>query len=309
MRVEVVLNSAAGSADDDERAQLSIIEAAFTDAGAQVGVRSVEPDRLSATLHAIWGSDERPDAMVIAGGDGTINTAAQAAAGTDLVIGVLPLGTFNHFAKDLGMPTDLTGAVAALVTGSVRLVDVGDVNGRVFVNNSAIGVYPDMVAIRDRLRERRGWGKVRAAPVAAARVLRFLPVHRLDLIGETYDRRKLRTPVVFVGNGVFANTGGGIYQRDDLTAGRLGVTIARAQTRFQLVSAIVRTLLLGSQSARGVDVVELEELTIRTSARRLRVALDGETEWLNSPLHYRIRPGALKVMAPSNREAPQPRSP
>lgn len=97
------------------------------------------------------------------------------------VVGVLPLGTFDHFAKDLGIPTDLTEAAASLVSGEERQVDIGEVNGRVFVNNSAPGVHPAMVAVRDRIRDQRGWGKIRAVPVAAVRVLRAFPVHRFDL--------------------------------------------------------------------------------------------------------------------------------
>ena len=153
-RYVVLVNDGAGSvADDDRDGEVAAIEAAFAGTGVEVDVRMEAPGDLPAVLARIWAAPDRPDAIVVAGGDGTVNAAAGAAAGTDLLLGVLPMGTFNHFAKDLGLPTDLPGAAAALAQGDERQVDVGEVNGRVFVNNSALGVYPEMVAVRDRLRE------------------------------------------------------------------------------------------------------------------------------------------------------------
>src|SRR6185503_16647759 len=99
------------------------------------------------------------DAVVIGGGDGTVSAAADRAVRHGKPIGVLPLGTLNHFARDLGMPPDLRDAVRAIATGVVREVDVGEVNGRVFVNNSSIGVYPTVVRDRDEQRLRFGRGK------------------------------------------------------------------------------------------------------------------------------------------------------
>lgn len=299
MRFEVLVNGGAGSVDgDDEGAQLAAIEAAFAAAGAEATASVVEPARLRAVLRERWGAEDRPDALVVAGGDGTVSCAAGEAAGTDLVLGVLPLGTFNHFAKDLGLPTDLEGAAAALVSGEVRAIDVAEVNGRVFVNNSALGVYPAMVAIRDRIREHKGWGKVRAVPVAAYRVLRDLPLHRLDLVGPGYRRHHVRTPFVFVGNGVFDNGSFGVHERADLADGVLGVSVARVVSRWGLVAMVARTLVSGADRARDLDVAEVPDLEVRARARRMRVALDGEVAWLDLPLRYRCRPGSLQVLAP-----------
>src|SRR5690606_11439746 len=115
----------------------------------------LRPEQIVETVGSLWAAETRPDAVIVAGGDGTVNCVAGAVVGTDVVIGVLPGGTFNHFAKDIGMPDDMVGAVRALADAEPRLVDVGEVNGRVFVNNSVLGVYPEMVAIRDKLRSRR----------------------------------------------------------------------------------------------------------------------------------------------------------
>jgi len=308
MRFQVLVNGGAGSVDEtDEGGQVAAIEAAFEAAGAEATVEVVAPDRIQATMRRIWDGEDRPDAIVIAGGDGTVNCAAGEAAGTDLVVGVLPLGTFNHFAKDLGLPTDLAGAAAALTAGEVRAVDVAEVNGRVFVNNSALGVYPEMVAIRDQIRDERGWGKVRAVPVAAYRTLRDFPLHRLDISGPGYDRHRVRTPFVFVGNGLFDNEAGGLVVRESLDDGELGISVARVVSRWGLIRMAARALVAGTSSARDLDTAQLAEVTITTRAKRLRVALDGEVAWLGLPLRYRCRPGALQVLAPSPQPEPEVR--
>lgn len=300
MRFHVLVNGGAGSADESQEAgQVADIEAAFVAAGAEAVVSTVEPADLSNEVCRIWEADDRPDAVVVAGGDGTVNCAAEVAVATDVVLGVLPLGSFNHFAKDLGLPIDLEGAAAALAAGEVRQVDVAEVNGRFFVNNSALGVYPAMVEIRDRMGDERGWGKVRAVPVAAYRVLRDLPSHRLDLSGPgEYRRLRVRTPLVFVGNGVYANPGGGIAARDNLADGVLGVAVARAVSRWGLVGTIVRALVAGAENTRDLDSIELSELTVTSRSRRIQVARDGEVDWVDLPLHYRSRPEALRVLAP-----------
>lgn len=301
-RFHVLVNGGAGSVGAGAEAdqQRAAIAAAFEAAGAEATVEAVDPEDLPDAVASIWSAPDRPEAVVVAGGDGTVNCAAGAAVGTDIVLGVLPLGTFDHFAKDLGMPTDLAGAAAAIVGGHERAVDVGEVNGRVFVNNSALGVYPEMVAVRDAIRERRGWGKVRAVPVAAARVLRAFPTHRLDLRGDDgYRRARVRTPFVFVGNGTYDDGGAALGGRGSLDDGRLGVYVARVVSRWGLVRTVLRAVVSGTEAARDLDRVELRELEVGGRSRRIRVALDGEVVWLDAPLRYRTRPGALRVVAPA----------
>ncbi|HRW39684.1 MAG TPA: diacylglycerol kinase family protein [Aquihabitans sp.] len=297
MRFVALVNGAAGSVSDDVVSQ---IEDALAAAGAEVAVRTVEPADLAGAVRAAW-RDHRPTAVLVAGGDGTVSSAAAAAAGTEVVLGVLPLGTFNHFARDLGMSVDLGIAARELVEGAVRAVDVGEVNGRVFVNNSVLGLYPDLVSVRDELRERRGWGKVRAVPVAAARILRRFTVHRLDLDGPGVHRAKVRTPLVFVGNGRFDTGGLGLPDRrgSALGDGVLDVVVARDVSRWGLVRTAARALF-GREGGPGGDLdrAEVTELSVGSRARQVRVALDGEVVDLATPLRYRVRPGELRVLAP-----------
>lgn len=299
MRFDVLVNGGAGSVDaDDEAAEVRAIAEAFDAAGARADVRVVDPAQLTEEVRRSWAAADRPTAVLVAGGDGTVSGAAGAAVGTEIVVGVVPLGTFNHFAKDLGTSAELVVAAQQLVAGQVRLVDCAEVNGRAFVNNSVLGLYPDLVAVRDRIRARRGWGKVRAVPAAAIDVVRRFPMHRLDLAGPGYSRHRVRTPLVFVGNGVFANPRGGPPTRADLADGQLGVAVAHVLSRWGLVRAVVRALLRGTDAVDDLDTVALDELTVRANVRHLRVALDGEVCWMEAPLRYRVRPGALHVWAP-----------
>ncbi len=307
-RLVVFVNAEAGSVDDaDTDGSVHRIGDAFTKASGDVDVHveAVDPARLQERIVATWSSESRPDAVVVAGGDGTVNNAAQAAAGSDIVIGVLPLGTFDHFAGDLGVPGDLEAAASALADGEIRRVDVGEVNGRVFVNNSLVGLYPRLVAIRDEVMDDRGWGKVRAVPVAAARVLGSFPTHRLDLSGpDGFGPTRLATPMLFVGNGVYESAPGRPPTRTRLDAGVLGVEVARAESRRRLFRAAVHTLIRGASGATDVERASLQTFEVDSRAARLQVAIDGEIDWFVPPLRYRTRPGALLVLAPRRPASP-----
>lgn len=297
--VVVVLNEAAGPGSTGP-GQRDLIEESFDAHGVGTNIVRLHPRDMAETIGSFWAADPRPDAVIVAGGDGTVSCAANAVAGTDVVLGVLPTGTFNHFAKDLGTPMGLTSAVDALIDAEVHHLDVGEVNGRVFVNNSVLGVYPEMVAVRDKLRSRRGWGKIRAVPVAAFSVLRSFPIHRVDLTAPGgVIRRRLRTPLVFVGNGIFDSEGRGMPQRESLSGGKLGVGIALSTDRSGLFRAALRSLRKGQPDDTDVDTIELSEVTVTSRAQKLKVAIDGEIMKMTSPLHYRSRPSALRVLVPA----------
>ena len=144
----VLLNDAAGGARDDT---LRVI-AAFRRAGIEAEVRTVKPSELTTTARDLIAAGTL--LVVAAGGDGTVNAVASAVIGSQAVLGVLPVGTLDHFARDLGLPADLDLAVQVLASGQIRGVDVGEVNGRVFVNNCSIGLYPSLVVRRERQRQR-----------------------------------------------------------------------------------------------------------------------------------------------------------
>jgi len=298
-RVVVLVNESAGpGSDPGDGPAPEDLEAAFDDVGVSAQATRVSPARFSSYIGALWSGADSPDAVVVVGGDGTVSAAAEAVAGTDVVLGVLPGGTFNHFARDIGMPTDMHDAVGALAKAQVASLDVAEVNGHVFINNSVLGVYPAMVKGREALQDEHGWSKLQAVPVASARVLRSYPVHRLDITTSDQSiKRHVRTPFVFVGNGIYGNGDGGPPSRHSLSGATLGLTVAEATSRLGLIGTFARALVGGARKAPAVSTAAVREVTIDAGGR-LKVALDGEVVQLTPPLRYRIRPGALKVLVP-----------
>ena len=296
MFVRVVANAGSGSgSDDDQDQRRTAIEQAFEAVGADCRIDFVEGEQLEQAISDA--AEAAPDAVVIAGGDGSLGTAAKVLADAGVPLGVLPSGTFNHFAKDLSIPLDLEEAAALIAQGEIRKIDIAEVNGRCFVNNSSLGLYPMMVALRDRIAAERGWGKVRTVPMACWRVLRRFPARRMTISAAGYEQT-LRTPFVFVGNNGYDIGPGGIGRRESITGGELSVYVSRATSRLRLVLLALATLVRGARTKGDLDGHSAPEITINAGTHRLRVAIDGEVVTMRAPLHYRVRPGGLSVIVP-----------
>jgi YegS/Rv2252/BmrU family lipid kinase len=235
--------------------------------------------------------------IVAGGGDGTISCVAGAVAGTRTKLGVLPLGTLNHFARDLGIPVDLDEAAKLIASGRTRRVDVAEVNGRVFINNSAIGVYPLMVSDRDEQQEKLGRRKRLAMAIAAARTLLRFSSRRLELTAN--DRRaQIDTPLLFVGNNDYRLELPGSGTRESLDSGELCVMVLRRKSRLGFLFAVARSLAGRERPADIAKLDDVRQLRVDSKHSRLTISLDGETAEMETPLRYRIRPGALEVIAP-----------
>jgi len=246
---------------------------------------------------------EGADIIVAGGGDGTINAVASELVGTGIVLGVLPMGTLNHFAKDLGIPMELDRALQAIVAGRRLAVDVAEINGRCFLNNSSIGIYPDLVKYREAQQRRFGkskWAAFFWACVNAVRRYPFLDV-QLKSDGETLTRH---TPFVFIGNNEYTIDGFDLGERKTLSAGTLSLYVSQRTGRVGLLGFAVRALFGRLRQARDFDAVLSEEVVIRTRHKRMRVSTDGEVAIMETPLSYRIRAGALTVMVPVATECP-----
>jgi diacylglycerol kinase family enzyme len=243
------------------------------------------------------------ETLVAGGGDGTINAAASVLVDHDIPLGVIPLGTLNHFAKDLGIPLELDEAAKAVLQGVVCRVDVGEVNGRVFLNNSSLGVYPAIVRLRDRY-QAGGWGKWIAALWAGLAVLRRNPFMAVRIVaeGETIVRR---TPLVFVGNNEYHMSGLHAGSRDSLMGGHLAVYVFKADRRSSLLQLGWQVLLKGTE-VEELDLLTVEAATVETKRPAVPVALDGEVVSLKSPMAYRVRPASLRVLVPEEASACYP---
>ena len=241
--------------------------------------------------------------LIVGGGDGSISAAAGALAGTGTALGLLPLGTLNHLARDLAIPPELGAAAAVIAAGHRRRIDMAEVNGRWFVNNAAIGLYPLMVLDREAQQHRLGRSKRLAMLVAAVRTLIRFRHHRLALTVNDAERATVDTPLLFVGNNDYALELPGAGTRAALDDGKLCVLVLRKKGRAGLIAATLRVL---AGRVRNDDMIRLDDVTrLRVGSRRshLTLAIDGETEQLQPPLDFRIRPGVLTVVAPPNEPA------
>ena len=177
---------------------------------------------------------------------------------------------------------------------------MAEVNGQVFVNNAVLGVYPYMVADRERRRERHGLSKWPAMALAFLRMLWRFPRRRLTLVIDG-DRRPVRTPALLVGVNAYDPQGFAV-RRPALDRGELFVVLARHRGPLSFIWFAFRSAFLGLDGARDFEVHELHELEVTARASRLPVATDGELRRLRPPLRFRIRPGELLVLAPAGRE-------
>lgn len=299
-RIFVILNAGSGGGHDDALARH--IHGLFESAGqpAEVGLARGGAQITAKIADAIARGAE---VIVAGGGDGTISTVAAALAGGDIALGILPLGTLNHFAKDLGLPLTLDAAVRQIAAGRRTQVDVGEVNGRVFVNNSGLGLYPDIVHDRDRQRRRMGRGKWLALLWASVTALRRYPFLSVSLSVEGRAHRR-RTPFVFVGNNAYRMEGFALGEREDLTGGRLSLYTAQRPGRLRLMQLALRALLGQLKQARDFDALLATEFVIESHHRHLRVATDGEITVMKPPLRYRSRPAALTVIGAATPDRP-----
>lgn len=290
----VCVNRSSGSAARSDK-EADEIRAAFDAAGLAARVELLPGGEIAE--RAKMAVDEGAELLVVGGGDGSISGAAGVLAGSKTRLGILPLGTLNHFARDLGIPPDLTEAAKLIASGKARNIDVAEVNGRVFVNNSAIGLYPLMVLDRELQQKRLGRSKRLAMLVASARTLVRFNHYRLTLTVND-EQARIDTPLLFVGNNDYRIDLGAPGHRESLEDGRLSVFVMRKKTRRGLIAASVRALF---NRARPDDMVSLEDVQrLQVGSRRshLVISVDGEVESVNAPLDYRVRKGALRVIAP-----------
>ena len=292
--IVVLLNRGGGAVSADPEIG-DKVATALKDAGISAKVELVGGGDCAVRCKAI--AERGDELLVVGGGDGTVSAAASALVGTETMLGILPLGTLNHFARDLGIPTKLEDAIQLIADRPDRKVDVAEMNDRIFINNSAIGLYPLMVLDRDLQRKRLGRSKRLAMVVASLRTLARFGHQRLTL---TVNEEKARvdTPLLFVGNNDYRIDIGAPGQRDSIDDGRLSVFVMRKKTRGGFVAASIRALF---NRTRPDDMVQLEGVTrLRVSSGKssLAVSLDGEVVRAEPPLDYKLRRKALRVIAP-----------
>lgn len=287
-KVTIVLNTTSGSADTPRRR----IEEAFARANAGVEIVEVTGPGIRAAAERA----PRGNALVAAGGDGTVSAVGSAAADAGRPFGVVPLGTLNHFARDAGIPAEIDEAAKVIAAGRTRPLDTGAVNGRRFLNNLSLGFYVQLVREREiqQRRGRRKWAAF-AGGLAYAWVRYRTMTVRLEVDGVALVRR---TPFVFIGNGEYEAEGLDVGKRRSMTGGRLSIYVAPECGRFDLLALSLRALAGRLTPDVKLEAFTASSVTIETASARVTAALDGELVVLQPPLTCVSQPGVLQTLLP-----------
>ncbi len=291
--VEILINAGSGSKNKEEETRL--ISDVFKSNGIKAHFLLARngPELLKLAERSARGKTET---IIAGGGDGTVSTVAAAILGTSKRLGVLPLGTLNHFAKDMHIPLDIESATRNIISGQSVTVDVGSVNKRIFVNNSSLGLYPNVVHNREK-QQRLGLGKWPAFLWATLRALVRYPLLsvRFNVDGtETISR----TPFVFIGNNEYKMDLFNIGSRESLKRGQLSLYIAPLTGRAGLVGLGLKAFIGRLSDGKNFKALLAQELWVEPSQKSIRVAIDGEVSVMETPLHYLIHPKALHVIVP-----------
>lgn len=302
----IVLNLGSGKHDKDE--VRAAIEGELVAAGRRYRFVPVAPGQIvQACQEAGRLAREQGGVMVAVGGDGTINCAAQAALANDCPLGLVAQGTFNLFARQLGLPLEAVEATRRLVEAQPEAVQVGTVNQRVFLVNASVGLYPKLLADREEVKQKLG----RRRWIAMLSGLKSLFEWRLQLaLDAEVDGvlTRLRTPSLFVCNNRLQLDRLGIEEAvlDEVGNGRLAAIMARSLGYGTKLRLMVRAALGKLGDSHEIDCFTLRTLTVSTrNARRLKVATDGEVQFMDLPLRFAVAPRPLRVMLP----APEQRLP
>jgi diacylglycerol kinase family enzyme len=263
--------------------------------GVAAQVRAFDPETLAADVRELLA--DQPDALIVAAGDGTVRAVAERLLDTDVPLGILPAGTMNVLARDLGVPNDLDGAVEALLTAPVERIDVATVNDLPFLCSSTLAMMPHLGRLRERARGRRGLGRWRLVG-RGVRLVRRYPRMRLTIVVDEQEYRG-RTRAVVVSVNPLAAGPSPMPGRERLDAGRLAVYVTRDRTNRDLV-AVATKLFHGSwQQDRRIRKYEGKTVQVEsTDLALMSVMSDGEIAQLSMPLRYEIKPRALAVLAP-----------
>ena len=293
--IEVIINAGGGSFVENETEQLLIDQ--FAANGLRANIRLARSgDQISEFANAAVGGDAT--VIIAGGGDGTISSVAGIVSTSGKTFGVLPLGTFNNFSKDLNIPQDIAGAVRVIAEGHTAVIDLAEVNGRIFINNSSIGLYPRIVRKREQQQQRLGRSKWSAAIWAALRMFRVSPFLKVEILvnGRLFLRK---TPFVFVGNNEYEMDLFNIGRRRALDKGKLSVYFIHRGGRLGAFVLLFRTITGTIKQWRDFEQVLTESVMIQTRRKRLDVAFDGEVSLVDTPLRYRILPQALRLIVPA----------
>jgi len=304
----VVFNLGSGQARSQAEAVRTTMRQGCASAGRELHLLEVQqPQTLPATAREAVALAHKLGAMVVAaGGDGTINTVAQATLGSGCAFGVLPQGTFNYFSRAHGIPADAEQALQIILAGHTRPVQVGRVGDRIFLVNASLGLYPQLLKEREAWKRQFGRSRVVAFGAGLVTMLRGHRSLRLTVQAEGAERQ-LRTPTLFVGNNALQLAQLGLADASSAGQGQLAIIALRPVGRIRLLGLLLRGAYGRLGDADELIQVSTAQLTVgigrqlaALGGRRIKVATDGEVAKMALPLTFKIAPQALNLLCPAD---------
>lgn len=294
-RLCAILNLGSGRKDDDDFA--ASLRDALEPRCAEFELRKTArgSDIVQMARQAV---EDGFDVVVAAGGDGTQSAVAGVLAGSDTIMGVIPGGTFNYFARDLGVGEELEDALQTICDARVAEVDVGEVGDLVFLNNVSLGAYPHILKTRESIYRR--WGRSRIAAYWSVLVALRRLRKPMSLVAQVDgEQRRFSTALVFIARSAYQLESFGLEGAEAIRDGQFAVLIAKARQPLPLLRSAFRLALGFSAQDSDFDLILTDELTIDMPKKRQLVAHDGEKTAMTAPLHLRVRHDALRVLLPA----------
>lgn len=291
--IVVNVKSGRGSRHDP----VAAITTALKNAGLEADIRVTRKGNQISGV-AEKARDDGFDIVVAAGGDGTISAVAACLLGSGQVMGVIPMGTFNYFARSLGISQDVEAAVELLATGTARTIPAATFNGNLFLNNASLGAYPAILRNRETIYAR--WGRSRAA--AYWSVLTTLAGLRrpLDLtVRANGAERQFRTPLVFAINNAYQLEQIGLEGASHIAEGKMALFVSARQGRWQMLKGALALALGTARKHDDYELIAADRIEIDSPRKSLGVARDGERARVHLPLRLEVHQDALRVIAPA----------
>lgn len=298
-RFIVLMNVGSGS-NEKEQVQKDILNA-ISAAGGQASILELRPgkDIASTVEHAVVEAKRTGTIVVAAGGDGTLTMVASHCCKHEIPMGIIPLGTFNYLAREMGIPMDPAEAATALVDGRRRSINVGFLNDRIFINNASFGLYTQIIRRREADKSRFGRFRIVALLSAIATLIRGQRRFAIRLI--TPDGVHVRrTAMVFVCNNVFQLENIGLAQTECVRSGRLAVALLKPLRRFDTARLLLRGLTRMLNDEPNLEQFCAQMFSVDSRRRKIDVVLDGEVTRCSTPLSFRVVHNALQIVVPRN---------
>jgi diacylglycerol kinase family enzyme len=298
----IVFNAASG-AGDKQKIQADIASVLREAGRHHEFFLADRPEKIAACVRqAIDRAERSQGAVIVAGGDGTINAAAELTLPTRRPFGLLPQGTFNYTCRTHGIPLDSIEATRALLTARIKPIQVGRVNNRIFLVNASLGLYPQLLEDREKYKEQFGRKRSVAFFAGLATLIQYRNQFELELDHDG-KREWVRTPTLFVGNNALQLDQVGLSEADDVQHKQLAAVIVRPVSRMAMLGLALRGAVGRLHSADNVHDFPFTTLNVRRANRKtnrpLKIATDGEVCWMMPPLNFRVDPQPLMLMVPA----------